>query len=175
MTRLALVGAALLLVTACGSDNTTPTSPSNAGGIVLTAVMSAANEVPPITNAEANARGLATITLDVPHSATGAITGAGTIAFTAQLANFPAGTPVTFAHIHAGTVGVAGSVVINTTLSATSPIVIASNGTATLNIANIAISQAEATSLAATPAAFYFDVHTTLNPTGAIRGQLAKQ
>lgn len=175
MTRLALVGTAFLLVAACGSDSSTPTTPSNAGAIVLTATMSAANEVPPIANAEANARGVATITLDVPHNAVGAVTGAGTVGFAAQLANFPAGTPVTMAHIHAGAVGATGLVVINSTLSAAAPIVIATNGTATLNIANIAISQADATSLAATPAAYYFDVHTTLNPTGAIRGQLVKQ
>ena len=32
-----------------------------------------------------------------------------------------------------------------------------------------------ATSLVADPAAFYFNVHTTLNTGGAIRGQLARQ
>jgi len=64
-------------------------------------------------------------------------------------------------------------VLINTNLSAASPIVLDANGAGTLTITNIPISQADATAIAANPAGFYFDVHTTLNPNGAIRGQLA--
>lgn len=165
------------MAAACSDDTTTtPTTPSgHTGPIVLTAPLSAANEVPPVTNADANARGLVTVTLNVPRSGSGAVTGAGTVDFVAQLTGFPARTPATLAHIHAGAVGVTGTVVINTNLSAVSPIVTDANGAGTLNATNIAIPQADATSLVASPSSFYFDVHTTLNATGAIRGQLIRQ
>jgi len=173
MKRLTAVAAILLTAAACGDDLSTPTTPSATGPITLSATLSAANMVPPVTNGDANARGLATITLNVPRNASGAVTGAGTVDFAAQLASFPARTPATLAHIHTGVAGVAGTVLINTNLSAASPIVLDANGAGTLTITNIPISQADATAIAANPAGFYFDVHTTLNPNGAIRGQLA--
>ena len=37
------------------------------------------------------------------------------------------------------------------------------------------LSQTDATNIAANPAGFYFNVHTPLNPGGAVRGQLVKQ
>jgi len=175
MKRFVAIGAALLMAAACSGDDT-PTTPSgNAGPIVLTASLSAANEVPPIANAEANARGTVIITFDVPRNAAGAVTGAGTISFSAQLASFPAGTPATLAHIHIGTAGVTGLPVVNTTLSAASPVLLDANGSGTLTFINIPISQADATAIVANPAGYYFDVHTTLNPTGAVRSQLVRQ
>ena len=58
MKRLAAIGTALMFAAACGSDSpTTPTN--NTGPIVFTAQLSANNEVPPITNADSNARGTA--------------------------------------------------------------------------------------------------------------------
>jgi len=176
MTRLAAMAAVLLMAAACGDDSATPTTPSgNTGPIVLTASLSAANEVPPVTNADANARGLVTVTLNVPRSGSGAVTGAGTADFVAQLTSFPARSPLTLAHLHAGAAGATGTVVINTNLSAVSPLVTDANGAGTLNVTGIAISQADATSIAASPSSFYFDVHSTLNATGAIRGQLVRQ
>src|SRR6478672_3883577 len=175
MKRWAAIGAALLMAAACGSDSPTTPSSGNTGPITFTATLSAASEVPPITNAEANARGTVTITFNVPRDASGAVTGAGTVTFVAQLASFPAGTPATLAHIHTGAAGIAGGVLINTNLSAASPIVMDANGSGNLNISNIPISQTDATNIAANPAGFYFNVHTSLNPSGAVRGQLVKQ
>ena len=173
MKRWAAIGAALLMATACGSDS--PTTPSNTGPITFTANLNAANEVPPITNAEANARGTVTITFNVPRDASGAVTGAGTVTFVAQLASFPAGTPAILAHIHTGAAGIAGPVLINTNLSAASPIVMDANGSGNLNISNIPISQTDAINIASNPAGYYFNVHTSLTPGGAVRGQLVKQ
>ena len=85
MKRLAAIGTALMLAAACGSDS--PTTPSgNTGPIIFTAQLSAANEVPPITNADANARGTVTVTFNVPRdSATGAVTGGGSVTFQAEV------------------------------------------------------------------------------------------
>ena len=104
MKRLAAIGTALMLAAACGSDSpTTPTN--NTGPIVFTAQLSAANEAPPITNADANARGTATITFNVSRDpATGGVNGGGTVNFSAQVSNFPGGTPINLAHIHTGAV-----------------------------------------------------------------------
>ena len=89
---------------------------------MFTAQLSAANEMPPITNADANARGTATITFNVSRDpATGGVNGGGTVNFSAQVSNFPGGTPINLAHIHTGASGIAGPVLINTNLSAGSP------------------------------------------------------
>ena len=175
MKRFAAVGIALMLAAACGSDSpTTPTS--NTGPIVFTAQLSAGNEVPPITNADANARGTATITFNVSRDpATGGVNGGGTINFSAQVTGFPAGTPINLAHIHTGASGIAGGVLINTNLSAASPIILDANGAGTLTINNIAIDQGNATNIVANPAGFYFNMHSGINPGGAVRGQLVKQ
>lgn len=164
---------ALLMAAACGTDNpTTPTS--NTGPIVFTAQLSAANEVPPITNADANGRGQATITFNVQrNAATGAITGGGTVTYQAQVLGFPNGSSLRAAHIHTGAAGTAGPIVVDSGLTPATAITLA-DGTGTLTL-TATIPQAEATQIAANPAGYYVNVHTALNPGGAIRGQLARQ
>jgi CHRD domain len=174
MKRVAAIGIALTLA-ACGGDS--PTTPSNnTGPIVFTAQLSAGNEVPPVTNADANARGTATITFNVTRDpATGAVTGGGSINFSVQLSGFPAGTAVRLAHIHPGAAGINGSPVVDTGLSAATAITLDANGAGTLTFNNVAVNQTDATSIVANPAGFYFNAHTALNPGGAVRGQLVKQ
>ena len=49
------------------------------------------------------------------------------------------------------------------------------DGTANVTVtATPEITQANAQQIVANPAGFYFNVHTPLNPTGAIRGQLTR-
>ena len=171
MKRMALLMAALVLAAAC-DDNNSPTTPSNTGPVVFTSQLSAANEVPPVTNAEANGRGTVTITFNVPRDSAGAITGSGTATFAMQLTGFPAGTAAVAAHIHPGAAGTNGGVLVNTGLSAAAPILL-NDGTGSLSItANI--SQTDAQSIMTAPANFYFNVHTPLNPGGAVRGQLTR-
>ena len=113
MKRVAILMAVLALAAACDDDS--PTQPSNTGPIVFTAQLSAANEVPPITNAESTARGTTTITFNVPRDSTGAITGGGTATFGIQLNSFPTSSAaVIAAHIHPGAAGVNGSPLVNT-------------------------------------------------------------
>jgi hypothetical protein len=170
MKRVAILMAVLALAAACDDDS--PTKPSNTGPIVFTAQLSAANEVPPITNAESTARGTTTITFNVPRDSNGAITGGGTVTFGIQLNSFPTtSAAVIAAHIHPGATGANGSPLIDTRLSAAAPLVL-TNGAATVSI-TVDISQENATNIAAAPANYYFNVHTPQNTNGAARRQLA--
>jgi len=175
MKRLIAV-AAVVLMAACGSDSpTTPSGGGNTGPITFTANLSAGNEVPPVTNADANGRGTATMVFAVPRDATGAIIGGGTINFTVQLSGFAPGSSMILAHIHPGAAGINGSPLVNTGLSAASAVTMDANGAGSLTFNNITVSQGDATSIAANPANFYFNVHSQLNAGGAARGQLVKQ
>src|SRR5262245_44609884 len=115
MKRLAAVLACALTLAACGSDS--PTQPSNPNVITFTANLSAANEVPPITNSESGGTGTATVTLNVTRDASGNVTG-GTASWTFSLAGLPSGTTIILNHIHEAAPGVNGSVVINSGLTA---------------------------------------------------------
>lgn len=172
MKRAASIAALALVVTSCGSS--TPTQPSPTGPITFAVQMSAASEVPAVTNAEAGGRGLATITLDVARDALGNIAGGGTATFSLQLTGFPRGSVVIAAHIHPGAAGANGPPLVNTGVSPSAPIVMA-DGTGTLTITGIPIGSADAQGIAANPAGYYFNVHTPLNPGGAARGQLVRQ
>src|SRR3954471_3595694 len=123
MRRSAMVGMILLLAVAC--DSGTPTTPSddNTGPIVFTAQLSAAHHVPPIANSDANGRGAATITFNVPRNpTTGAIIGGGSATFQVQLRGFPPATVVRNAHIHTGVSAVSGTVLIDTPLTPAAPV-----------------------------------------------------
>jgi hypothetical protein len=160
-------------VAACDDDN--PVDPSNQP-VVFTSTLLPSNEVPAITNADSTGRGTVTITFNVTRDAAGAITG-GTVTFEAPLNSFPAGTTVRAAHIHNGAAGVNAPVFIDTGLTAANAIVL-TNGTGTLSFQNVSGSTVTPTNLQAVidnPAGHYFNVHTTLNPGGAVRGQLARQ
>jgi hypothetical protein len=174
MRRLGILSIVLALA-ACDSDTKTPTGPQTSGPIVFTAQLSAANETPAISGPEALAGGTATITFDVPRDAAGNPTGPGTATFAMQLKSFPPGTPGVAAHIHVGASGVPGPIVVGTTLSATAPI-LASDGTVNITVPSApnALTQTLATQITANPAGYYFNVHTPLNPGGAVRGQLVR-
>ena len=171
MRRAAILTIALALA-ACDDDN--PAGPSNTGPIVFTSQLSAANEVPPVTNAESGGRGTVTITFTVPRDNAGNPTGGGTANFQIQLNDFPNGTAIRAAHIHPGAAGVNGNPLVDTALTAASPFVLA-NGTGTTTLTTNALTQQQAADIMANPANFYFNVHTALNPGGAARGQLARQ
>ena len=153
-----------------------PTEPDDDNTVVFTANMTAAQEVPTVTGAEATGTGTVTITFNVTRDAASAITG-GTVNFSANIANLPAGTLLQRAHIHTGVAGVAGGVLVDTGLTPATAITVSSNGTATLTF-NSVTSGVDATlinNIIANPAAFYFNVHSALNPSGVVRGQLVRQ
>jgi hypothetical protein len=167
MKRLAIAVSMLAIGAAgCGSS-TTPTNPSTFK--VFTVQLFPANEVPPVTNAEQSGRGTAVITI---HSDT------NTIDFSISMNSFPANTNVILAHIHPGSAGNNGGALIGVPgLAATTPLVLA-NGSGTWVAAAVSAqsgANSAATNVAnilAAPQNFYFNVHTTLNGGGVMRGQL---
>ena len=171
MRRAAILMIALALVAACDDDN--PAGPSNTGPIIFTAQLSAQNEVPAIQGTEANGRGAATITFNVPRDGSGNASGGGSATFAIQLSGFPAGTTAHLAHIHPGAAGVNGGVLVSTGLSAASPIVL-TDGTATATLTQSNLTQDQANQVLANPQNFYFNVHTPTNPGGVVRGQLTR-
>jgi len=176
MKRSGILTLALAMAFAAGCDDndTTPAGPSPTGPVIFTAQMAASNEVPAITGPEANARGSVTITFNVPRDSAGNPTGGGSAVFAIQLSGFPANTPANLAHIHTGAQGVPGGILVNTGLSAAAPILMG-DGTGNQTLTIQTLTQEQATQIMANPAGFYFNVHTTLNPGGAVRGQLVRQ
>jgi hypothetical protein len=165
-------------LTGCGGDS--PTAPSDPNVVVFTAQLSAQNEVPPITNAESNARGDVRITFNLTRDSANNVTG-GTATFVVNLSNFPNGATWTLAHIHRGASGVAGNVVVNTGLTPGTAITLTSGSVSNQTFSNQPIvtsgqpDPALINEIINNPAGFYFNAHTALNGTGAVRGQLVKQ
>jgi hypothetical protein len=172
MKHLAVVAVALALGSAgctksTTAPSTTPTKPT------FTADLRPSNEVPPVTNAESTGSGTATITFDTTQDSAGNITSA-TVTFVVNLQGFPAGTPFNIAHIHEGPSTCACPVAVNTTLTASEGLT-AINGAASFTKAGIRVADpALAQRIINSPGSFYFNVHSTLNPGGAARGQLVK-
>jgi len=171
MKRLFPLAVLFALAAAGCSSSSTPTNPSPTNP-TFTATLSPANEVPPVTNAESTVTGNASITLITTKDAAGNIT-AATATFVVNLNGFPAGSAVNISHIHEGATTCACPVVVNTSLAAGE--VAISNGTASFTKAGITVDPAVAQRILSNPAGFYFNVHTTLNPGGVMRGQLVKQ
>jgi hypothetical protein len=174
----------LILLTAvalAGCDDDSPTAPSDPNVVVFTAQLSAANEVPAITNAESTARGDARMTFNLTRDASNNVTGA-TVTFVVNLNNFPNGSTWTLAHIHEGASGVAGGVRVNTGLTPNTAIPLTNGSVTNQTFSNIAVVNAQGqpdpalvNAILSNPAGFYFNAHTTLNPGGAVRGQLVRQ
>jgi CHRD domain-containing protein len=168
-----LAAAALVLIGGCGSK--TPTSPTNPTVVILTAQLAPGNEVPAVTNADSTARGDVRVTLDLIRDGSGTITG-GTASFFVTLTGFPAGTNVVGAHVHPGAAGNNGSVVISTGITGASAVNLPSGATSLVfNGITTGVTATLLNDILNNPAGYYFNVHTTLNPGGAIRGQLVKQ
>lgn len=165
----------MMAVALVGCDDDSPLEPADPNVVTLTAQLSAANEVPPIANAESNARGDARIVFNLTRDANNNITGA-TVNFTVNLNNFPNGSSWTLAHIHEGAAGVSGGVRINTGLTPANAIPLTNGSVQNQQFNNIAVTDAAVlNNIINNPAGFYFNVHTALNPTGAVRGQLVRQ
>jgi hypothetical protein len=169
MTRWAvLVLAACVVVAGCDDSPTAPTTQP----LVFTALLFPANEVPPVANAESAGRGAVQVQFDVTRDAAGAIT-AATASFYYQLHGYPGDTLIQGAHIHSGPAGVNAPIVVDTGASAIN-IIPLSRGVIEVKAGPIAVTPAIANAIVANPAAFYFNVHSPLNPGGFSRGQLTR-
>ena len=166
MKRASALLAALAFVAAgCSSS----TSPSPAPNPTFTATLLPANEVPPITNAEASGSGNVQITMVVTKDAAGNVATAS-ITFNVSLTGFPPGTTVILGHIHKGAPGCACPVAISANVTST-PL---ANGSGTLSLSNSSPDVAVVQDILNNPGNYYFNVHSTLNPGGFARGQLSR-
>ena len=99
---------------------------------------------------------------------------AATVDFRVDLAGFTPSSAITLAHIHTGAAGVSGGVLVTADVVAGQ--VTLTNGTGTFTRINLPITPvANAQAIINNPAGFYFNVHSSLNPNGVIRGQLVRQ
>jgi uncharacterized protein (TIGR03437 family) len=143
-----------------------------AEAVVRLAVLSPANENPPIAGLDAAGRG--TILMLRTTDAGGNTTSAQ-VTFDVAYTGFPAGTEIIAMHLHAGPAGVNGPVTVDSTL--TQAITVADSGNGFLRFTS-EVDLARAGALATidnvywAPALVYLNAHTRANPGGAIRGQL---
>ena len=174
MKRFAMLALVLAFGISCDDS---PTSPSaNANVARFTAILLPGNEVPAVTNADATASGTMQMTMTVTRDAANTITGA-TYDFTVTVTGFPANTTLTGAHIHNGAAGVNAPVVVPVPLTATESALATGQSTITktgLSAQVAANAGPVAQNIFNNPAGNYFNVHTSLNGGGAIRGQLVK-
>ena len=173
MRRFAMLALVLAFGISCDDS---PTSPSDQNVARFTAILLPSNEVPPVTNADRTASGTMQMTMTVTRDAANNISGA-TYDFEVHVTGFPANTTLTGAHIHNGPAGVNAPVVVPLPLTATDTALVTGQSTiiktsATAQVAANAASVAQA--IFNNPAANYFNVHTTINPGGAVRGQLVR-
>lgn len=163
MKRLGIAVTVLALgLAGCGDDNNgNPGGPSNI--TVFTVNLLPSNEVPPVTNAEQSARGTAVITVNSQSN---------TLDFNVSLNSFPTTSTLTAAHIHPGAAGTTGGVLIGTGLTAANAPSL-SSGSATFSFTGVTPQSADQIAqILANPQNFYFNVHTSTNPGGVMRGQL---
>jgi hypothetical protein len=156
-----------LFAAACDDE----TTPSPADAPQFRATLLPANEVPPVTNAEAGGNGTATMTFNVTRDASNNIT-AARADFTVNLTGFPANTTMTGAHIHPGATGANGPVAVS--LGLTSGEIVLATGATTFSRNGITVDPALAQTIISNPAGYYFNVHSTLNTGGFARGQLVR-
>ena len=158
MKRLA-IAVSILAIGAAGCGSKSPGSPSTT--TIFTVQLSALNENPPIANAEATARGTAVITIDSAKN---------TVDFNVSLNSFPAGSTITAAHIHNAPAGTNAGVFLSAGLAAGT--VTLTNGSGTVSLLQVIATPAQIAAILAAPQNFYFNMHSTLNGGGVIRGQL---
>jgi len=171
MKRVLFLLMMCVLAVSCGDDDETTTSPSNLP-MVFTAQLAPANEVPPVANAESSGHGSAQVMFTITRDANNVITAASAVMYF-QLSGYPSGVNVIGAHIHPGVAGVNGGVIVSTGLSATRTVTL-DGGTVEFTSPEVPVDPAVMQGIINNPSAFYFNVHSPLNPGGFSRGQLVR-
>jgi uncharacterized protein (TIGR03437 family) len=141
---------------------------------VFRAKLSPANEVPPIAGLAAS--GTATVVAHIVRNNSGEIT-SGSVDFYVNHV-FPGETTFTGLHIHTAPAGTNGGVNIDTGITGQNTVA-SSSGSGTISrqapvIDNSRGGIAALTGMLSDPSGYYVNLHTTVNPGGAIRGQLEK-
>ena len=175
MKRVAMIALVLMFGVSCDDS---PTSPSDPNVAKFTAILLPSNEVPAVTNVDATASGTMQLTMTVTRDSANNITGAS-YDFVVNLTGFPANTTLTGAHIHNAPAGVNTSVVVGLPLVPGTDFPLAT-GQSTITKTNLPSTSATVTpaqvaqGIFNNPAGNYFNVHTSVNTGGAIRGQLVR-
>jgi len=168
MKRLMTAGLCLMIF---GLALARPAFSQSSQTFYVKAKMSPDNEIPAISGL--NATGSARARVTVNRDAGGTIT-SGVVTFDVAY-QFSGAITLTGFHIHSGAVDVNGPVVINSGLSSTPD----SDGGGSLSFTTptltTAAQLAALTGLVATPHLYYINLHTTVNPGGAIRGQCTSE
>jgi len=132
--------------------------------VTFQAQLLASNEVPPVSNADSNAFGNVKVVLD---------TSTNTFRFDWGVNNIASPT-IILSHIHEGPAGVSGPVRVDSGITPATPIAVV-NGSASFSKSGISGPADVVQRLLANPSGFYFNIHSTLNPGGVVRGQLVVQ
>lgn len=133
--------------------------------------MSPENEVPAITGLDAT--GVATVWGDVARDGAGMVTHAF-LNFSVNY-RFPGETTFTGLHIHVGEAGANGPVRLDSGITGANN-VRSADGFGNISRSFVAATEAglmAMNGLLANPEGYYLNLHTTVNPGGAVRGQLA--
>jgi hypothetical protein len=183
MRLLASLAATAILAAACGGTAAAPSptvaptasptpAPTPQLKYTFNADLKTTNEVPAIANAEASCTGKGTFTLDTTKDSAGKIT-AATAGFNLTVTGCPADTKLTLFHIHQAAAGANGGVKVTGKGDAANPIALATGATtAPVVVTNVTVDPVLANDIITGPAGFYFNVHSTVNGGGVIRGQL---
>ncbi|MEK6320669.1 MAG: CHRD domain-containing protein [Acidobacteriota bacterium] len=132
--------------------------------VVFTAQLLASNEVPPVSNADLNAFGSVTVTVD---------TATNLYRFDWSVGGVAASS-IILSHIHEAPAGVNGPVRVDSLISPATAIAVV-GGNAAFSRSGLSGPADVTTRILANPAGFYFNIHSNLNPGGVVRGQLVRQ
>lgn len=158
---------AVLLVSAfalVAVGGATAKKPALSATPVFKLVLKASQETPPIKGLRADAVG--NVTFDLERSGTGAIT-SGEVIFYFNY-KFPGAVTITGLHIHQAAKGVAGPIVVSSGLASFTDADGQGNVTAVVTGTSPATLQA----ILDNPRGYYVNLHTSVNPGGALREQM---
>ena len=121
-------------------------------------------EVPRITGLRAGAAG--NLTLDVTRDSTGAIT-SGEVVFYVNY-DFPGSVTITGLHVHQAPKGTNGPIVVDSGVAAFTD----ADGDGNVTAVVAGVSPAVLQAILAQPRGYYVNLHTSVNPDGALREQM---
>jgi CHRD domain len=160
---LALVGGAALIAVGAASGGAGK-KPSLSSTPVFKLQLKPSQEVPPIKNLKAKASGH--VTLDLTRDASGAIT-SGEVIFYFNY-SFPGSVNFTGLHVHKGAKGVNGDIVVDSNVAAFTDADGKGNVTSVVTGTSPSVLQA----ILDNPRGHYVNLHTSVNPGGALRQQM---
>jgi uncharacterized protein (TIGR03437 family) len=142
-----------------------------AENITMSVNMLTSNEIPPITGLDASA--VSSVQIDVLRGSSGAATHA-MVLYSVNY-RFPGQTTFTGLHIHEGAADVNGPVRIDSAITAANSVVSADGFGNILRIFNASTEAAltAVNGLLNHPEGYYLNLHSTVNPGGVVRSQLA--